>query len=130
MSFHCANSVYIVPDAVPPPPQFMAQMCASYTAAFTPGKLQNRTRQTRAYLIFMLAHHRPVLSPALIDILLYTQFLANSLKSPASVKNYVSGAKSFLHQQGASIALFSSPILHNLFKGNGLILLGFTTLLR
>ena len=95
----------------------MAQMQETYTAAFAPGTLQNRTRQTRAYITFMLAYNRSTLNPSLIDILLYTQFLANSLKSPASVRNYISGAKTFLLQQGAAVAVFSSPLLYNLFKG-------------
>ena len=102
---------------MPPPPHLLAQMETSYGAAFAPGTLQNRTRQTRAYVTYMIAFQRPVYNPTLLDILLYTQFLANSLKSPASVKNYISGAKTFLHLQGASLAPFSSPLLINLFKG-------------
>ena len=117
MSCHCVNSEYIVPDDAPPPPHLMAQMQASYSAAFAPGTRQNKTRQTRAYITYMTAYNRPILTPALIDILLYTQFLANSLKSPASVKNYISGAKSFLQQAGVSVTPFASPLLSSLFKG-------------
>ena len=117
MPFHCPNPCYIVPDDAPPPPQLLAQMEASYTAAFAPGTHQNRTRQTRAYFTYMTAYTRPVLTPTVLDILLYTQFLANSLKSPASVKNYISGVKTFLQSRGASVAPFSSPLLMNLFKG-------------
>ena len=117
MLIHCLNSLCIVPDDAPPHPHLLAQMRTSYSAAFAPGTLQNRSRQTRAYLTFMLGHNRPPLNPSILDILLYTQFLANSLNSPASVKNYISGAKSFLHQQGAPVAMFSSPLLGNLFKG-------------
>ena len=117
MPLQCLNSLCIVPDAAPPPPHLFSQMTASYSAAFSTGTLQNRSRQTRAYLTYMIAYGRPSMLPTILDILLYTQFLANSLKSPASVKNYISGAKSFLQQQGASIAPFSSPLLINLFKG-------------
>ena len=117
MPVHRVNSLCIVPDDAPPPPALFTQMQASYTAAFAPGTLQNRTRQTRAYLTYMVAHDRPPHNPSILDILLYTQFLANSLTSPASVKNYVSGAKTFLQQQGASVAPFMSPLLSNLFKG-------------
>ena len=117
MFVHCLNAFCIVPDGVPPPPHLLDQMKASYSAAFAPGTQQNRTRQTRAYLTYMVAYNRPPFTPAVLDILLYTQFLANSLKSPASVKNYISGAKTFLQQQGASVAPFSSPLLINLFKG-------------
>ena len=117
MPVHCPNSIHIVPDAAPPPPALFTQMQASYSAAFAPGTHQNRTRQTRAYLTYMVAHNRPVYNPTDLDILLYTQFLANSLKSPATVRNYISGAKTFLQQQGTSVAPFMSPFLLNLFKG-------------
>ena len=117
MFVHCPNSLCIVPDDAPPHPVLLAQMRSSYSVAFAPGTIQNRTRQTRAYLTFMLSTRRPPFTPTTLDILLYTQFLANSLSSPASVKNYISGAKSFHIQQGASVASFSSPLLANLFKG-------------
>ena len=91
-------------------------MRESYSAAFAPGTHQNRTRQTRAYLTYMVAHNRPPYNPSVLDVLLYTQCLANSLKSPASIRNYISGAKTFLQHQGASVAPFSSPLLINLFK--------------
>ena len=117
MLVHCANSLCIVPDHAPPPPALYDQMRATYSAAFAPGTLQNRTRQTKAYLTYMVANNRHPYEPSVLDILLYAQFLANSLKSPASVKNYISGAKTFLQQQGASVAPFSSPLLINLFKG-------------
>ena len=92
-------------------------MQRSYAAAFTQGTRQNHLRQTQTYLRFMLKHNFPHLNPSIIHLLLYTQFLANSFKAVATVKNYISGSKSFLTQQGASTDILSSPLLTNLFKG-------------
>ena len=92
-------------------------MQTSYSAAVTDSTAANRLRQTRTYLSFMLGRRCDPYSPTLINILLYIQLLANSFKSVATVKNYLSGAKTFLTQQAAPTYLFSSPVISNLFKG-------------
>ena len=95
----------------------MDQVKASYDAAFTTGTRHNRLRQTKAYFTFMLACNLDRLTPSLIDILLYIQCLANSFKTILAVKNYISGARSFLHQMGFPTEVFSSTLIQNLFKG-------------
>ena len=92
-------------------------MQESYSAAFSEGTRQNHYRQAKAYLTFMLASTFSPLAPTVIQILLYIQFLANSFKTVLTVKNYLSGAKSFVTQQGAPTHQFSSPLISNLFKG-------------
>ena len=92
-------------------------MTATYSAAFTPGTLQNRTRQAQAYLSFMITYSLDYLQPSHTDILLYAQCLANSYSNPATHKNYLSGAKTFVTQAGGSIAAFTSPLLQNFLKG-------------
>ena len=99
------------------PPCLIDQVQASYAAAFTEGTRQNHQRQAKAYLTFMIASALAPLTPSVLQILLYVQFLANSFKTVPTVKNYLSGAKSFLTQQGCDIQQFSSPLITNLFKG-------------
>ena len=68
-------------------------------------------------MTFMIAYSFPILSPITVHLLLYIQLLANSFKSVATVKNYLSGAKSFLTQQGVFTNQFDSPLISNLFRG-------------
>ena len=101
-------------------------MQTSYSAAVTDSTAANRLRQTRTYLSFMLGRRCDPYFPTLINILLYIQLLANSFKSVATVKYYLSGAKTFLTQQATPTHFFSSPVISNLFKG----LQRFATFLR
>ena len=89
----------------------------SYAAAFAHGTSTNKSRQARAYLTFMLTFDFDPLAPTTTNILLYTQCLANSFKSIASVKNYISGAKTYTSQRSGDTSSFSSPLLANLIKG-------------
>ena len=43
--------------------------------------------------------------------------MANSFKSVASIKNYLSGAKTFLSQAGGDATPFQSPYLQNMLRG-------------
>ena len=99
------------------PPCLVAHLQESYSPAFTEGTRQNHIRQTKAYVTFMMASAFPPLAPTLIQLLLYIQFLANSFKAITTVKNYLSGAKTYILHQGGSVAHFQSPIITNLFKG-------------
>ena len=92
-------------------------MTATYQAAFTPGTHQNRARQARSYVTFMLYYSLPHLNPSITDVLLYAQCLANTFKNPTTHKNYLSGAKTFITQAGGNPSAFFSPILHNFLKG-------------
>ena len=55
--------------------------------------------------------------PSIPTILMYTQTLANTHKNVRSVKNYLSGANTFVRNAGGEIASFDSPLLANLIKG-------------
>ena len=92
-------------------------MAETYQAAFAPGTVQNRTRQARAYISFMLTYSFEYLNPSPTEILLYAQCLANSFVSPATHKNYLSGAKTFVIQAGGNPIAFQSPLLQNFLKG-------------
>lgn len=65
----------------------------------------------------MLAYRFDVLAPAPVDIMMYTQLLVNSMKSPQSIKNYISGAKSFISQRGGNVYAFFHPTVVSLLKG-------------
>ena len=97
--------------------QLYQQMITSYGAAFSQGTIQNRIRQARTYLMFMIAHNLDYLDPSPLHIALYTQFLANSFKTTATIKNYLSGARTYVGNSGRDTATFSSPLLHNLIRG-------------
>ena len=65
----------------------------------------------------MLTYDYDHLNPSLPACLLYTQVLANSLKNVRSVKNYLSGAKTFITSAGGSWSNFQSPLISTLLKG-------------
>ena len=111
----CTYSKLIVPDEGPDP--LFTQMQTSYAAAISEGTAANRLRQTRTYLTFMMGRLLDPYNPTIIHLLLYIQLLANSFKSVATVKNYVSGAKTFLTQHGVPTAVFNSPLINALFRG-------------
>ena len=92
-------------------------MTASYRAAFAHDTTINKTWQAKIYLSFMMTYNYDCLDPSIPAVLLFTQFLANSYKSPLTVKNYLSGAKSYVTSMGGNTANFTTPILHNLLKG-------------
>lgn len=68
--------------------------------ALAPGTVKNREAQAYLYIKFMVAYGLNYLSPEISDLAMYYQFLSNTFKSPATVKNHVSGAKTWvqLHQ--------------------------------
>ena len=70
-----------------------------------------------ADLSFMLASSYDNKNPILHHCLLYIRFLANSFKNVRSVKNYISGARTFINMIGGNPALFSSPMTFTLLKG-------------
>ena len=51
------------------------------------------------------------------SLLLYIQFLANTHKNIISIKNYMSGAKTYVVATGGLSWAFSSPFIPNLYTG-------------
>ena len=56
-------------------------------------------------------------TPTIPAILHYAQLLPNSFANPTSVKNYLSGAKTFIVMAGGDPSPFDSPLCHHFFKG-------------
>ena len=66
---------------------------------------------------FMLAAGANPLFSVLNALLHYTQLLANSFKSVLSIKNYLSGAKTFVTNAGGDPSPFASQSLNLLIRG-------------
>lgn len=77
----------------------------------------NRLTQAKAYLGFMLKFNYNVFHPQILDMTLYTQLLKNSCKSVQSVKNYISGARSYIIERGGDSQAFLHPMVVKLVKG-------------
>ena len=93
------------------------QMAETHTAAFAPGTLLNRSRQAKYYNRSCFHMTCPHLSPLVIHVLLYTQFLANAFKNITTIKNYLSGAKTFVTQAAGDPSSFTSPLIANMVRG-------------
>lgn len=93
-------------------------MLNSYEHAVSKGTANNKLRQAKVYLGFAVAYSIDYLSPSLIHTAMFVQYLANSFKSPASVKNYFSGAKLWVHQHGGNVNSFLDSRVAEVVKGN------------
>lgn len=80
------------------------------------GTILNRERQARAYLAFAVAYNVDYLRPSPLDAAMYAQFLANSHASPASIKNYLSGARTWITQHLGDPSALSSTTLFDVVK--------------
>lgn len=89
----------------------------SLQAAHTSGTKTNHHNQARLYLRFMLSHHYDPYNPSEHQAQLYAQFLANTFQSTQAIKNYLSGVRTFLKDNGVSPHLFSTQPLHKALKG-------------
>ena len=67
--------------------------------------------------MFMMAYGFDYMTPTLQSLLLYLQCLVNSFKNITSIKNYISGARTFVSLSGGNTALFTSPILATVIRG-------------
>lgn len=92
-------------------------MLNSYSDSVAPGTLANRLTQAKLYLRFSLYYQVPALNPSSTDLCMYVQFLKNSFPAPTTIKNYLSGAKTWLAEHGGNLSAFSSFKLHQLSTG-------------
>lgn len=91
-------------------------MWDSYSSSVAPGTSANRMSQAKAYLKFALIYEVPVFNPSVTHISMYAQFLVNSFAAPATVKNYLSGARTWIAEHMGNTAAFSSNELSTLTK--------------
>lgn len=64
----------------------------------------------------MLLYNFDYLYPSITDIAMYSQFLANSYPSPATIKNHLSGVKSWINLHGGSSEAIMSQELNMMCK--------------
>lgn len=87
------------------------QTLLTFEAGVSQGTAANRKRQAELYLRFCVAYDVNYLAPTVIDILMYIQLLKNSFASQISVKNYVSGARTWiLHHKGSVLSFEAAEI--------------------
>lgn len=94
------------------------QLRDTYATSFAPGTVQNRTVQAKTFVAFMISYDFSIFNPEVIDLLMYIQLLMNSLRSPQSVKNYVSGARTFVCERGGNLSAFNSYMVIKMLKGH------------
>lgn len=92
-------------------------MAASYHRALAPGTIANKKKQAQEYLEFAIMYNVPYLAPSITHACMFAQHLANKHAAPGSMKNYLSGAKSWVLDHGGSAAAFASHQLNHLVKG-------------
>lgn len=84
--------------------------------ALAPGTLKNRQAQAFLYIKFMLSYNLNYLAPEISDLAMYYQFLSNTFNAPATVKNHVSGAKTWVQLHQGNITHFSAQELGMMSK--------------
>ena len=94
-----------------------SQMRHTYSMAVTTSTAANHRRQATAYISFMLRYGRNPMTPTLNDFLMYVQCLANSLRDVRSVKNYLSGARTYITTAGGDPSRLNSPMLSVMLRG-------------
>lgn len=92
-------------------------MQETYGAAYAPGTRVNRHSQAKAYLSAMLTLGVDPFYPAPLDLMMYAQLLKNSGKTSGTIKNYISGAKTFLVERENSGLVFNHYKFITFMKG-------------
>lgn len=92
------------------------QTLATFHLALASGTMKNRSKQALTYIKFMIAYNFDWMNPTLTQLAMFTQFLGNSFASPASVKNYFSGAKNWLYLHRGSTRFFQGQELAMMSK--------------
>lgn len=94
-----------------------SQMVTSYNQALAPGTMTNRKKQAEEDVEFAILYKVPVLAPSVTQVCMFAQLLANKHAAPTSIKNYLSGAKTWVTEHGGVTDAFSSFQLGQLVKG-------------
>lgn len=87
------------------------------TRASLPGRLQTGWPKAKAYLKFALLYGVPYLNPSPTHACMYTQFLVNSFQALTTIKNYLSGAKTWIAEHMGNPSAFSSNEALSLERG-------------
>lgn len=83
-------------------------MLQTYSRALAPGTYTNRAKQARVYITFAVLYDVPYLFPTTVNVCMFSQFLANKFNSIPSVKNYMSGARTWVLEHGGNTSAFAA----------------------
>lgn len=81
-------------------------MIATYSRALAPGTYVNRMKQAHCYITFAVLYGVPYLNPLPVHVCMFSQYLAHKFNSVASVKNYISGARTWVVEHGGNPSVF------------------------
>lgn len=96
--------------------QLYHQMLANYNSALAPGTYLNRAKQAKCFIKFCVLYNVDYLRPSLIDACMYSQYLANAYQAISSVKNYISGAKTWISEHGGDPTAFGTAQMDVMYK--------------
>lgn len=68
------------------------------------------------YIKFMVMYSFPFLSPSINQLAMYSQFLGNTFPAPSTIRNYISGARTWVQLHGGNIASFLAPEMSTMAK--------------
>lgn len=91
-------------------------MINSYNHSLAPGTVKNRTIQAHLYLKFCLTYGVNYLAPTVMEVSMLAQFLGNSFAAISTVKNYLSGAKSWISHHCGNYSAFSAQEVADVMK--------------
>lgn len=92
-------------------------MLSSYADSVAPGTAANRARQAKSYVKFNVLYNFNSFAPTISQLCMYAQYLFNTHASPQTVKNYMSGAKTWVLEHTGDVFNFDSHDVQQLVKG-------------
>lgn len=84
------------------------QTLNTFNHALAPGTYANKYRQAQAFIKFAVIYNVPYLNPSILNVCMYSQYLANCHTSVSSIKNYLAGAKSWVLEHNGNVSAFIS----------------------
>lgn len=91
-------------------------MLATYSSALAPGTYANRVKQAQSFLRFAGLYNVDFLNPSIVHACMYSQYLANVLKTVSAVKNYLSGALSWIYEHSGNPQAFNTSQVDHMLK--------------
>lgn len=94
-----------------------ARAVALFTAALAPGTIKNRANQASKFIKFALEKPFDPYRPTPSELVLYIVWCEDFVKSPRGIKNYLSGARSWIAECGFGTHAFDSPLVKRALRG-------------
>lgn len=92
-------------------------MLQSYRDSIAPGTSANRATEAKAYITFCVIYEFQPLKLTSSQVCMYIQYLKNSFAAPTTVKNYLSGARTWIGEHGGDLTAFTTLEYHQLTSG-------------